>query len=114
VAIIMKPKLCLLLIPFLLACNLSAALPANLAAVPANTPMPAVQPTETADRQQATVTAAESLNVRSEPSYTSPVIGYLKHGEAVTVYECVGNWARVGVGEFVNAVYLSGDVCPKF
>ena len=97
-----------------LACQFSAALPAKLAAVPESTPMPAVQPTETANGQQATVTAAESLNVRSEASYTSLIIGYLKHGETVTVYECVGNWARVGVGEFVNALYLSGDVCQKF
>ena len=45
------------------------------------------------------------LNVRSTPN--GVVIGSLKNGEKVTVYETSGNWSRIGEGRWVCNTYLS-------
>ena len=54
-----------------------------------------------------TVIASQSLYVRNSASHNGEIVGHLMNGEQVTVYECIGLWARIGAGRFVNSVYLS-------
>ena len=57
-----------------------------------------------ADIRQVT---AYSLNVRSGPGSSAPIVGSLKVGDLVTVYETVGSWCRIGVNRWVHSAYLS-------
>lgn len=62
---------------------------------------------ETPKDTSARVIALEALYVRNSPSHTAEIVGYLVNDEKVTVYECWGVWARVGVGRWVNSRFLS-------
>ena len=84
-----------------LACVMSV-IPAQLSLAPATATL---QPTDTANRQ-ARVTAAETLYIRIDHSYTAKIVGYFMNGESVVVYECWGVWARVGSARWVNSLYL--------
>ncbi len=53
------------------------------------------------------VTALETLNIRSDHNSDAQTLGYLVNGEDVTIYECWGDWARIGAGRWVNSFYLS-------
>ena len=48
-----------------------------------------------------------SLNVRSGAGTNHSVVGSLRNGQAVTVYEESNGWARIGNGQWVSAQYLS-------
>lgn len=55
------------------------------------------------------VTANSSLNIRDNDSYNSTVIGSLRSGEKVDVYETNGEWARIlydGQFAYINNKYL--------
>lgn len=41
------------------------------------------------------VVSAQELNVRSEPSLNSEVVGKLSKGDRITVNEFIGNWAKI-------------------
>jgi uncharacterized protein YgiM (DUF1202 family) len=47
------------------------------------------------------------LNVRSRPGASAPIVGSLKVGDLVTVYETLGSWCRIGVNQWVHGDYLS-------
>ena len=53
------------------------------------------------------VTANSGLNVRSGASTNNSIVGTLKKGTAVTVYEERNGWARIGNNQWVSAQYLS-------
>ena len=57
------------------------------------------------------VTALETLNIRSNHSSEAEILGYLINGEDVMIYECWGDWARIGTSRWVNSFYLSKQ-CP--
>ena len=96
--------------------------------LPATMPKPALAPVpyepdtfdslRTAPKARSvTVTAIEAVHVRALPDPKSASLAILLHGEPVTVTgECQGTWAAVewngGVG-WVNAEYISGDVCEQ-
>jgi len=50
---------------------------------------------------------AYSLNVRSGPGSSAPIVGSLKVGDLVTVYETVGDWCRIGENKWAHSGYLS-------
>ncbi|WP_121663683.1 N-acetylmuramoyl-L-alanine amidase [Metabacillus litoralis] len=55
------------------------------------------------------VVTASALNVRSEPSLDSDVVGKLYNGDSVTVYKFVGDWAQIkmnGTVCYVHKNYL--------
>lgn len=57
---------------------------------------------------QAVVTAS-SLNVRSEPTVNSDIVGKLNNGDVITVYEIVGDWAKTKINNtdcYVHKNYL--------
>lgn len=39
------------------------------------------------------------LNVRSGPTPSNPVIGTLKNGEKITIYETQKNWGKIDISE---------------
>ncbi|MCM3162608.1 N-acetylmuramoyl-L-alanine amidase [Metabacillus litoralis] len=53
---------------------------------------------------QAVVTAS-ALNVRSEPTIDSDVVGKLYNGDVITVYEFVGDWAKTKINNTVCYVH---------
>ena len=55
------------------------------------------------------VMAEEGLWVRTEPDAEAPLARprALLNGECVMVYEIRNGWARIGLGEWVNADYLN-------
>lgn len=53
---------------------------------------------------QAVVTAS-TLNVRSEPTVNSDVVGKLNNGDVITVYEIVGDWAKTKINNTVCYVH---------
>ncbi|MCM3164357.1 MULTISPECIES: N-acetylmuramoyl-L-alanine amidase [Bacillaceae] len=53
---------------------------------------------------QAVVTAS-ALNVRSEPTVDSDVVGKLYNGDVITVYEFVGDWAKTKINNKVCYVH---------
>jgi len=104
----------LILILSSLACTFSSA---QLSATNSKMPAPATQkPANATNTPQDTiyharVTATDFLNIRQGPSADYPTIGYAMHGETVTVYNCVGDWAQIGAGRWVNSFYLDKR-CP--
>ena len=46
------------------------------------------------------------LNVRKGPGTNYPVVGKLKNGVMVSVYETSGTWARIGTDKWVSMNYL--------
>jgi uncharacterized protein YraI len=64
---------------------------------------------ESARKLQQRTVMTESLNVRSGPGVGYPKIHALKAGDVVTVYELVGEWARISqsLHDWVFARYLS-------
>lgn len=97
----------------ILACSFSAS-PASIgqqtaiASIPPKSELenaPVGTPTDS--QQSETVTAVETVYIRLKPDYRAKIIGYLMHGESVTVFECAGDWARIGAGRWVNSYYLS-------
>ncbi len=62
---------------------------------------------EEAATEQATVTARNSLNVRSGPGTENEKIGSLPSGASVDIYAREGDWARIGDGEWVHGSFLS-------
>lgn len=51
------------------------------------------------------VKVSSSLRVRNAPN--GSIVGSLKNGTAVTVYETSGNWSRIGTNRWVSSLYLS-------
>jgi uncharacterized protein YgiM (DUF1202 family) len=108
-------RLLLILALASLACTISSAqfstLPKNTPAAQKSTASNA--PETQADTVYATVTATDYLNVRTGPSHLSPLVRhvFLVHNEQVTIYECVGLWARIGIERWTNSLYLS-EQCP--
>jgi len=50
---------------------------------------------------------AYSLNIRSGPGSSAPVVGSLKVGDLVTVYETLGDWCRIGDNRWVHGDWLT-------
>jgi len=73
-------------------------------------------PRPTATRQ-AKVTATRSLNVRESAGEDKLVIGYLYHGDSVTLTEkCQDGWAEILFEDgtaWVNADYLTKNKCSE-
>ena len=91
-----------------LACQLSAVTSAPEAkAVMQSAPL--TEPTATANT--GTISAASAVNVRNQPNEHGDWLGYKYTGDTVTVIECVGNWARIGAGQYVNGRYIDGGIC---
>jgi len=53
---------------------------------------------------QAVVTAS-TLNVRSEPSVDSAIVGKLYNGDVITVYEIVGDWVKTKIDNTICYVH---------
>ena len=51
-----------------------------------------------------------SLNVRNGAGTNYSIVGSLKNGQQVTVYEANGSWSRIGTNEWVCNTYLSESV----
>ncbi|MED4454999.1 N-acetylmuramoyl-L-alanine amidase [Metabacillus fastidiosus] len=51
------------------------------------------------------VVSAKELNVRSEPSLDSEVIGKLSKGDRITVNEFIGNWAKITFNNKIGYVH---------
>lgn len=49
-----------------------------------------------------------NLNVRNQPN--GSIVGKLKNGTVVTVYEESNGWSRIGNGEWVSSSYLTSNV----
>lgn len=71
----------------------------------APTPMPTPS-----TKQMKVYNVSSQLNVRNAPN--GAVIGGLKNGTIVTVYETSGNWARIGDGQWVSLSYLTNNIGP--
>ena len=67
--------------------------------------------TQTVSLSVSRVTAASAVNVRNQPSEHGDWLGYKYSGDVVTVIECVGKWARIGDGQYVNGRYIDNGVC---
>ena len=52
-------------------------------------------------------TKGSNLNIRSGPSTGYSIVGSLKNGSKVTVYENRGNWSKIGSGKWVCNDYLA-------
>ena len=96
-----------------IACTLSAV-PAAISASPQNATRPPFSSLQNAPKMptatiyhSAAVIALEALNIRTGPGIQFGTIGYLLTGASVTVFECAGDWARIGAGRWVNSYYLS-------
>lgn len=50
-----------------------------------------------------------SLNVRAGAGTNFKIVASLKNNEQVTVYETVGNWARIGTNQWVCSDYLNSS-----
>ena len=56
------------------------------------------------------VVAYPRLRVRREPSFSAPIVGFLKHNSLVTVVEYHGDWARISSEDtWVFGAYLFGS-----
>ena len=104
--------LCLVAISSL-ACTMTAV-PAAISASPQNATRPPFSSLQNAPKMptatiyhSAAVIALEALNIRTGPGIQFGTIGYLLTGASVTVFECAGDWARIGAGRWVNSYYLS-------
>lgn len=51
-----------------------------------------------------------TLNVRSGAGTNYSIVGSLKNGDKVTVYETRGNWSRIGTNRWVCSTYLVSNV----
>ena len=71
---------------------------------PEPAPAPAPQPE---GKPYKVVNIKTNLRVRSGPGTNYPVVGYLKNGDAVTVYETSGSWARIGDNRWASLDYLA-------
>ena len=50
---------------------------------------------------------AYSLNIRSGPGSSAPIVGSLKSGDLVTVYETVRDWCRIGDNRWTHGDWLA-------
>lgn len=114
----MRIAVVLCVVMFLSACSYSAVqIPSQTPAVVTTLTTAGVhtEPTATSVVRVAQVIAVDALNIRMEHDYRSGLVGYLMHGESVTIYECWGVWARINADRahprWVNARYISGEVC---
>jgi uncharacterized protein YgiM (DUF1202 family) len=92
----------------ILALLILACLPVSAISTPIAQPRKAITPTaqpEPAPTLETLTVTAEALNVRSGPATTN-ILRQLKRGDTVTVYEWQGDWARIGVNEWVHGDYL--------
>lgn len=49
------------------------------------------------------------LNVRSGAGTNYSIVGSLRNGDKVTVYEIRGNWSRIGTNRWVSSAYLTSS-----
>jgi hypothetical protein len=69
--------------------------------------IPTEEITETEQVVRTHIVAVSKLNIRSQPSVNSPVIGVLSKGDAVTVLLQEGNWSRIGPEQYVSSRFLN-------
>lgn len=120
----MKPyKFFMMLGLLALACEIPAIITPTPESVP--TPIHINTPVPQATVRTATVTASEAVHVRAEADPGADVLGYLYHGQVVSVFlPCVVSWdmgvwvwtvAVLPDGEklegYVNVRFLSDGVC---
>ena len=98
-------RLLIILALLSLACQLSAvpAAPEAKAVIQSAPLMPTAN--------TAIITAASAVNVRNQPNEHGAWLGYKYTGDVVTVIECVGKWARIGDGRYINGRYIDNGVC---
>ena len=53
------------------------------------------------------VKVSSSLNIRSGAGTGYSVVGSLRNGQSVTVYEEMNGWSRIGNGQWVSSQYLT-------
>ena len=53
-------------------------------------------------------TVSNGLNVRSEPSADSDIVGTYRTGDSVTITEVDGNWGKTDLG-WINLKYVTFD-----
>ena len=54
-----------------------------------------------------------SLNIRSGAGTSYSLVGSLKNGQAVTVYETKNGWSRIGNGQWVSSQYLTSNASQQ-
>ena len=59
------------------------------------------------------VTANSGLNIRSGAGTGYSVVGSLKNGQSVTVYEEMNGWSRIGNGQWVSSQYLTTNASQQ-
>lgn len=91
-----------------LACASSTAISAPVAHPAVMSP---AAPAPTPPALSGTITAARSVNIRDQPTEHGASLGYKYNGNPVTVLGCVGGWARIGNGQFVNGRYINNGIC---
>lgn len=70
------------------------------------------QPVTTATYTRYVNTNSKNLNVRNAPN--GAIVGSLKKGIQVTVYETSGSWSRIGTNRWVSSNYLSGSTVNTY
>lgn len=74
---------------------------------PTPTPEPTPAPTpEPEGKPYKVVNIKTNLRIRSGPGSNFAVVGYLKNGDIVSVYETSGSWARIGDSKWTSLNYL--------
>lgn len=106
----MKRFLLLVAVLILVSCVPVPVKPEPLPLVfPTATSLPTPTPTITPQPKTClVVVAAEALNVRRDPTYHSPALGWVYHGDIVYGLETIGsnrNWWRLESG-YVNAKFV--------
>jgi hypothetical protein len=90
--------------------------PPPFAAAPAPAPAPAVAAPEATAAEPAAKAAGEpetmwafgdNVPVREAADATAKKVGKLKYGEKVTAMETVGEFVRIGQGQFVKRIHLT-------
>ena len=75
---------------------------------PTPEPAPAPAPSPTPEgKPYKVVNIKTNLRIRKGPGTNYAVVGYLKNGTLVTVFETSGNWARIGEDKWASLDYLA-------
>jgi uncharacterized protein YgiM (DUF1202 family) len=110
----MKILIYTLAIISILACGISAPLAMVAQSTATASPVKKSEPTNAPilpTPHIETVTALESLNVRDAGNDNARILAVLIHGNPVIVIgECIDGWVQIG-GGFVNADFISGNLC---
>jgi uncharacterized protein YgiM (DUF1202 family) len=96
----------LCLIPALVALACTVQIGPVYAPTTVNYLAPTLHPAPVPPSKVAEVTAVQSVYIRQGPTWQSPAVSYLYHGQTIHILGCVDGWARVS-GGYINSAYLS-------